>query len=118
VTFEEAKAAALAAPLPALAKRSARARHILARLGVLTLLAGAGCVGHPLQPRVQSALDVLECQLDAAEELVPSVVVAAQVVLAMRSGDAEGAALALAQLGMSVPEMTAVAKGLKACMTP
>lgn len=58
MSFAEAKAAALAAPIPSRATRAARARSILARLGLVGLI--LGCTPEQRGP-ARTALEVNQC---------------------------------------------------------
>ncbi len=84
----------------------------------MTLLSGGivGCAGRPLTPIVAAAIDVLECQLDAVEELVPQAELAESIVMAARAGDVDAAVAGLVQLGMSAEEVKAVAAAFSACV--
>lgn len=102
---------ALRAPIPTLAERARRARHILARMGVVVALFSCS---NQLNPKAQRAADKVQCVVDVVAPLVGDVFDAGELVREWIKGRANlGQTLQL--LGATPQEIQAAAAAVAAC---
>lgn len=80
------------------------------------LLAPLACSSAPLTPKMQAAIAVAECELEAVKAVVPHAETAEAVVAAARAGDVDRAVALLVALGMQEPEIKAVAEAFHSCV--
>jgi hypothetical protein len=80
---------------------------------------GVGCESFGgAAPHLERGIAIADCQLEAVRKLVPHVATADAFVAAARGGDYERAVALLLELGLSVPEVQAVAMAFDACRGP
>ena len=88
-------------------------------LAVGSLLAGLaiGCslFSSGVTPGVAKAVDVVQCQLDAVEDIIPNAAIAEDIVLSIRAGNFAYAGGLLKSLDASVEDVERVVKALEAC---
>ena len=82
---------------------------------VVTGVLGCSLLSSGVTPGVAKAVDVVQCQLDAVEDIIPNAAIAEDIVLSIRAGNYAYAGGLLRSLNASVEDAERVVEALAAC---